>query len=352
MIGIINRLCFLIIMGTLMLLSCKSESQSIPYKQTEEAKENFEVFEKQIADYIRHIYKDSNHNFWFGTNRLGVAHYDGTQLSYYSIEKGFHGQQITGIAEDKSGALWFATDLGLVKRNQGASAEVVFQNFESEKYFEGQRFWSIFIDDRDVVWAGATRGIYRYENNRWTKFDLPYPIEIAGDFITEATAWSITQDSAGDMWFSTNGFGAFKYDGDRFIQYTQEDGLVDNSVDVIVEGHNKAMWFGTRFGGVSRLYKGEFTSFSQRSGHIDNDEVCSIYSDSKGNIWMSSEGYGVYKYDGQVFTNYGIEEGLEVSAVQDIYEDEKGIIWVGGGGGLFKLDGDYFINVKASGPWD
>ena len=71
-----------------------------------------------------------------------------------------------------------------------------------------------------------------------------------------------------------------------------------------------------------------------------------------GNIWMSSEGYGVYRYDGKSFRNFGENEGLGVKAVQTIFQDKDEVIWVGGGGGLYRFDGIFFVNVTRNGPWE
>jgi ligand-binding sensor domain-containing protein len=91
-------------------------------------------------------------------------------------------------------------------------------------------------------------------------------------------------------------------------------------------------------------------TFSTATG-LGNDEVWNMMEDKEGNIWFSSEGYGVYKYNGNSFENFGEEEGLKVKAVQTIYQDKFGQIWAGGGGGLFKLDGKKFIEVKRNDDW-
>ena len=131
-----------------------------------------------------------------------------------------------------------------------------------------------------------------------------------------------------------------------------EDGLIDNSVDVIMEDSNQFIWFGTRHGGVSRFDGTTFRNYNQSEGSIANNEVCHIMEDSKGRIWLSSEGYGVYRFDGMAFSNYSQDDGLGVRAVQAIYEDSKGRIWAGGGGGLYRLENDSFINVTKNGLWD
>ena len=37
---------------------------------------------------------------------------------------------------------------------------------------------------------------------------------------------------------------------------------------------------------------------------------------------------------------YSQKQGLDVRAVQTIYEDNEGRFWVGGGGGLYRYDGN------------
>ena len=125
-----------------------------------------------------------------------------------------------------------------------------------------------------------------------------------------------------------------------------------------MEDSNGNLWFGTRFGGVSRYDGITFTNYTANDS-IGNNEVCAIYEDKAGNIWFSSEGFGVYRYDGESFVNYGQKQGLGVMAVQTIFEDKEGRFWVGGGGGLYRFNGNSlpdgkagFFNVTKNGPWE
>lgn len=249
--------------------------------------------------------------------------------------------------------IWFATDQGIVKYDwqSNKEGEKQFTNYTAQQYFGGQRFWSIFADSKGMVWAGSPIGIFRFEGKKWATFEIPYPSKETGKFITNATSMSISEDRAGNIWFATMGYGAFKYDGQSFTQYSKKDGLKDNSVDHILEDQNGNIWLGTRFGGLNRFDGEHFVNFTQHNNMRGNDEVCVIYEDSAGNIWFSSEGYGVYRYDGQSFTNFFKEQGLNVGAVQTIIEDKNGRIWVGGGGGLYRYDGMTFVNVTKNGPW-
>jgi ligand-binding sensor domain-containing protein len=124
-----------------------------------------------------------------------------------------------------------------------------------------------------------------------------------------------------------------------------------------MEDSNGNIWFGTRYGGVSRYDGMTFTNYTANDS-IGNNEVCIIYEDKEENIWFSSEGFGVYRYKlsaeqagGESFTNYSQKQGLDVRAVQTIFEDKEGRFWVGGGGGLYRFDGESFFNVTKNGPW-
>ena len=59
------------------------------------------------------------------------------------------------------------------------------------------------------------------------------------------------QDRAGDLWFATTGEGVYRYDGKSFTQFTQKDGLSNNTVYSMLEDASGNIWFGTD-AGISR----------------------------------------------------------------------------------------------------
>ena len=231
-----------------------------------------------------------------------------------------------------------------------ANGEKRFTNYIIEQDLEKRDVRSLLVDSQGDVWAGTPSGVKRFNGKYFDDFELPFDQPLGDGYYSNRTIFGISEDSHGHIWFGTNGHGAFRYDGEEFTHYTEEEGLSNNEVDIILEDRQGHYWFGTRFGGVSKYDGLSFTNF--KSPHdIGNNEVCEVYEDRQGHIWLSSEGYGVYKYDGTIFTNYGEEEGLGVRAVQTIYQDNKDRIWVGGGGGLYRLEGERFVHVTRDGPW-
>ena len=216
----------------------------------------------------------------------------------------------------------------------------------------------------------------------------------------------VFEESNGNLWFQTLAKGVAKYDGNKLVYFTMNDGLPSNRIVDIIEDKNGNLWFGTG-AGIAKFNGKTFTNFSEKDGlcsdRISNllidskgnfwigtwggvctfdgtqfkdfpipypkvatqinpdtkDWITSIMEDSNGNIWFGRDGYGASKYDGRSFVHYTTKEGLNSSNVQSIVEDKEGNFWIGtrvaerdnpdpdqrfGKGGLNKFDGKKFIH--------
>jgi ligand-binding sensor domain-containing protein len=81
-------------------------------------------------------------------------------------------------------------------------------------------------------------------------------------------AYKILEDRKGNLWFTTEKDGVWRYDGKSFKNFTEKDGLVNNAVLSILEDNDGNIWFGTKWLGLSR-YDGEnFITFAE-SGNQD-----------------------------------------------------------------------------------
>lgn len=202
----------------------------------------------------------------------------------------------------------------------------------------------------------------------------------------------IFQDKKGNMWFGTDGNGAFKYDGKKYTHYTRENGLVGQFIRTINQDNSGNMWFGTDLGIYS--YNGMFfvdytkdknsgyhstsCSFVDKNGElwfgskdgvykfdgnklnylalpiseIDKQTCSTVYSvysineDNVGNYYFGTESKGVCKYNGTTF-EYLTDKELDKAAVRIVYKDKKGIMWFGNNGaGLYSYDGKTLRNIS------
>ena len=109
---------------------------------------------------------------------------------------------------------------------------------------------------------------------------------------------SVLKDKKGNLWFATSSNGVFRYDGQSFTNFSEEEGLCNKNVSCILEDKTGDLWFCTD-GGICRYDGKKFTDFHMKDGLFSNTIFC-IIEDKTGNIWFGTEG-GVCGYDGKAF---------------------------------------------------
>lgn len=301
----------------------------------------------QISEYVRKVFQDRDGHFWFGTNDEGVCRYDGKSLTYFGVREGLAGRAVRGIAQDRAGAMWFATDGGVSRYERGA-----FTTFRLGPAAGDNEAWSLLLDKSDTLWVGTLTGVRRFDGTSFVPFNLPIAmIMSSGSLVGPGVVLDMAQDEAGTIWFGTDGAGLHKYDGKAFTSYTTTDGLGGNQVLGVYADRRGRIWVGTEGGGVTCIEDGVFRTFTSKDG-LGSDRVWDALEDQAGNMWFSTLGAGACRFDGKAFKVFGAESGLTHSHVQSMYEARDGMLWFGCSGGLFRFDGrESFVNVTREGPW-
>ncbi|MFA6261964.1 MAG: two-component regulator propeller domain-containing protein [Bacteroidia bacterium] len=175
------------------------------------------------------------------------------------------------------------------------------------------------------------------------------------------------QDKDGNLWFGTSGEGVYRYDGNVFTQFTEKDGLSNNSIWSILEDKSGNIWFGTddgvcRYNGKT-ISKIPFTT-SNASGigtslqQLLKNSVWSMMQDKSGIIWFGTT-QDLYCYNGKSFSrfldndNISNNQNLQLKWIQCFLEDCNGIIWMGSGPiaseGVIQFDGKMIKSSKPNG---
>ncbi|MFO0361574.1 MAG: two-component regulator propeller domain-containing protein, partial [Flavobacteriales bacterium] len=71
------------------------------------------------------------------------------------------------------------------------------------------------------------------------------------------------EDRAGNIWFTAEHEGVYKYDGTTFTLYTTKNGLTSNVVLSISEDHKGQLWFGT-WQGLCIFDGGQFVNANEK----------------------------------------------------------------------------------------
>ncbi len=214
----------------------------------------FVTFKADIENDVSSICEDRHGNLWFAVWNC-LIRYDGKNIVKYFTEDGLPSNLIKVLYEDKRGKIWIGTFNGLA-------------------YFDGQSFINcgknyglndsminaICEDQQGHIWIGTPNGIYRLYNNtfkKYTKEDglidnriltiCPYGNELwigttSGacifdghefktiDILNNVYVWYIYEDRQKRLWIASIK-GVYCFDGNNFINYTTDDGLLDNRVN-------------------------------------------------------------------------------------------------------------------------
>ncbi len=313
---------------------------------------------ERIAPYVVNVFEDRQGHLWFGTMSKGAARFDGQKLEWFSRQDGLPSNEAIGFAEDKEGNLWFGSHGGL-SRYDGKSITNLWST--SGRHDQGEGWMAVRSDRAGNIWTSTYHGVFRHDGASFSEFRLPIDKkEITSYSITPGKALLALEDSDGNLWFQTDGYGALKFDGQSFTRFTSKDGLCSNNVTTIIEDKQGNIWFAcmqsyqpamTGDGGVCRYDGKTFTRFPEVKGLSEND-IYTIYETGAGDIWIGATGVGAYCYDGEKFTLFDKTDRPHWTrnfGLQAMLEDRNGTLWCGFSGGLFRFDGKSFTNVTGDG---
>ena len=97
----------------------------------------------------------------------------------------------------------------------------------------GDEINTVASDREGNMWFSSYGSICKYDGTTWTYF-------LVGGIVT-----SLTIGNDGNLWIGTIDDGLRKFDGTTWTQYTNADGLVSNSVRLVVIDNQGDKWIET-----------------------------------------------------------------------------------------------------------
>jgi diguanylate cyclase (GGDEF)-like protein len=306
--------------GTLWLGTSTGEVLSLK-NETINIYENFSI----SGNSINKIFSDSHGIIWFGTDR-GILYYKDNQLFSFSENEGLSSNMVASILEDYEGNLWVATERGGVSK----FSNVKFRNFTTTEGLVNSSVNAVFTDKQGGVWIGTDSGLDYMYNNTFIR-------NAVTEELSNFRIRHIFQDRKGSLWFSTySAKGLIKYDGNKFTNYSNENGLPTNRIRMSYEDSSGKIWIATT-AGLGLLDNNEIKVFTIQDG-LSNDYIMDIKEDKNGIIWLSTDGGGINTFDGVEFTSITQEQGLPSGVIFKTYEDKEGLIWICSNDGLSLYD--------------
>lgn len=281
--------------------------------------------------YPRALAIDDNGNKWLSAlfnDGAGVIKFDGTNWEVFNPSNSpLDRNLIHDLAVDKHGNKWFLT-------------------YDTYKFDDNE--WTtypgnnhnIVIDKNDIKWFANGYDLTRYNGSNWNEMNVD---DIVGHIATDASS---------NIWYTSNGFGLFKFDGTNTTWYTTSNSSLPNNDCWFIASNNK-IWL-TTDAGLSSFDGINWQNFTTNNG-LPSKDFTALSAAPNGDVWFGTE-KGLTRYNGSTWTTYDtINSGLPGQYIWDIAFDKSGKVWIasenGHGVGVSTFDGTnwYTYNINNSG---
>ena len=277
------------------------------------------------------IFEDNRGLLWVGT-REGLNMIDRERNRFYHYKReannpnSLNNNSVLSIHQDPHGTLWIGAVDGLFifefneQLRTGKFKRVKYR--DEDERLDDQRIYALAYDKRGFLWVGSREGLSRlnikdftyqfFRNDNFYESDIP-------DNVVRA----ILIDEKSRVWIgSDNGGLARLYEEEenfRFKAYlnNQSDtfSISNNMVPSIWEcsQDEDVLWIGTYGGGINRFHVEEekFIRYTEEDG-LPNNAVYGVLGDDKGNLWMSTNrGLSRFNIKNESFKNFEENDGLQ-----------------------------------------
>ena len=229
--------------------------------------------------------------------------------------------------------MWFGTKDGLSRYDGHA-----FRNFrhdEADKSSIGNNFIrSIFQGEGEELWVGTDIGVYLYHPA--TETFSRFSPQTAGGITIEKEVNDIKSDKDGDIWFSVDWQGVFRYKPQQKELIFYEVNTIVNAWTICVDRENN-VWIGTHGGGLNRYDRQndrfEVIPLSEETG----SDIYLLFQDSYNNLLVGTANGGVKNLN---LVSRQIRPLLKSEAyshlfVRDIIRKSDSELWIGTESGVY-----------------
>ncbi|MGL4649457.1 MAG: ligand-binding sensor domain-containing protein, partial [Caldilineaceae bacterium] len=115
--------------------------------------------EAETPPSVRTLFADARGGVWLGG--LWASYFDGAAWTHYTQADGLAGDEVTAIAEDAQGRIWFGSPVGL-----SIWTGTTFFNLTSDNGLPDAEIRSLAADPQGMWIGSASGGLYRFENNQ------------------------------------------------------------------------------------------------------------------------------------------------------------------------------------------
>ncbi|MFB3131875.1 MAG: two-component regulator propeller domain-containing protein, partial [Rhodothermales bacterium] len=310
------------------------------------ASQRHELSREQTSDALL---IDREGRFWIHPTNQGVVAPE--DLLFPRSESAPRVSYIESIIQDDEGAIWFATEAGLYRRDPATQALSLHLPDPTQSNWQRNYLRGLHLDASGILWMGSLDGLLRYDPHvkrfRRLRHDAQNPVSLSSDPVS-----AIVAGPDGNLWVSTFGGGLNRLDlatkaVERFRHDDRRPGsLCDDNLWDLTWSRDGLLWIATNSGlCVYDPRQGRFSrvavpGLGQESGLYG---VKTVDEHPDGTLWLGTN-QGIFRYDPRQGSTryYGYEKeggGLRSRTVMSLVVEDAQTVWMGSSlGDLHRLD--------------
>lgn len=290
------------------------------------------------GQFVYPITFDNEGGLWVGTFYAGVnylapdiKHFESARHSRFV--NSVSGNIISSFCEDSSGNLYIGSEDGglcCYNRSSGTYTDIPLSSGNSTGNVH-----SLCIDGDDL-WIGTySSGVKIYDTRtRRIRRDFSQSSSSTGDD-NITTSYAISRDRQGNIWVATmNSILSYDRDTDTFVEM-RDIGALTSDIKQDAAGN---LWFSTQGNGLYRYrpHTREWHNYraDDRPGSLIHNHVSCIDFDSRGNLWVAT-GNGLARYRPETDDFEEVETGA-TDKMMFFVRSNGNELWIGTGRGLVR----------------
>jgi signal transduction histidine kinase/ligand-binding sensor domain-containing protein/CheY-like chemotaxis protein len=246
--------------------------------------QNFERTSKELLSFgntfVSAITKDGNGLIWFASSEgLYALNAANGKINFFqpaeTNTQGMPEKKVHHFARDREGRLWAVSSnylMRIVDFERGVFESIWFDTLATTQHSDNT---IAYFDQMGRVWIGNSKGLHvlNLENRDYKLFQH---VRADSSSLSNNSIKALCPDPENPhfLWIGTAGGGLNKFDlsTEKFIAYTETDGLSNNVVYAILPDKHGALWMSTN-GGISRFDPAteSFTTYDNKDGLQSNE---------------------------------------------------------------------------------
>jgi signal transduction histidine kinase/ligand-binding sensor domain-containing protein/DNA-binding response OmpR family regulator len=334
------------------------------------------------------VFQDRQKEFWIGTMRGGVDHWNSNRPQFHSIQNKLGNSPslnvVNTLVEINAQTIWVGTDgAGIQCFDKQKNLFVASPELNKINALCGKAVVRLIKDRKDNIWICTYgNGVTKYnlktkKVNRYTTGNS----DIKSDFV-----WSAFEDKDGTIWIGSmndpylmhyddidnifvedlrlvngDGIGTISERSDGNLMLGTFNGLVvynklsrktqsflrGITIVSVCEDANKNIWIATDGDGIyiHSFQKNKLIRFDPEMSFLHNKHIMSISYDDRNNIWITSnDGLYCYNTKSKSKASFSKPDGLQSNQFTGgaVLKTKDGLLFWGGINGLTYLNTKYF----------